>query len=199
MTLGPPASPRASLLILGAGLLFGLALGLVLFGGLPSLPAAGNLLPGRPGGSTATPAPAPVLSAPAPDFTLADLSGAAVSLADLRGRPVLINFWATWCGPCRIEMPAIQRRYETYQAQGFSVLAVDAGEPAADVSAFVQEYQLTFTILLDPALKVNDLYRVRGYPTSYFVDRAGYVRALHIGSMSERQLDGYLKLLGLGS
>jgi len=198
MTLGPPAAPRAGLLILAAGLLVGLALGLVVFGGWPALPGAGSL-PALPfGGPTATPAPAPVLSAPAPEFALEDLTRTPVSLSGLRGQVVLINFWATWCAPCRIEMPALQRRYEQYQAQGFTVLAVDADEPSADVSAFARAYLLTFPVLLDPGLKVNDLYRVRGYPTSYFVDRAGFIRVVHIGSMSDAQLDAYLQTLGLG-
>jgi peroxiredoxin len=96
-------------------------------------------------------------------------------------------------------MPAIQQRYERYRAQGFTVLAVDADEAAAEVAPFVAAYQLSFTILLDPQLKTSDLYRVRGYPTSYFVDRAGFIRILHIGSMSDVQLDGYLKTLGFES
>lgn len=198
MTAGPSASARASLLILAAGLLIGLALGLVVFYGLPSLTGDGLPSVVRPGGPTATPAPAPVVGAPAPDFTLLDLAGNPVTLSSLRGQVVLINFWATWCGPCRIEMPAIERRYEQYRSQGFAVLAVDADEPATEVSAFVHAYALTFTTLLDPGLVVNDLYRVRGYPTSYFVDRSGMVRALHVGSMTERQLDDYLATVGLG-
>ena len=190
-------SPRTSLLILGAGLLAGLALGLLIFFGVPALEGGGLPRLSLPGGPTATPAPAPVVGAPAPDFTLVDLAGNAVALSGLRGRPILINFWATWCGQCRVEMPAIEQRWQRYQSQGLVVLAVDAGEPAAVVQDFVTAYGLTFTVLLDPDFRVNDLYRVRGYPTSYFVDRAGIVQALQIGSLTERQLDDYLARIGL--
>jgi peroxiredoxin len=192
MDIGQTSSSRAAWLLLGAGLLIGLAIGLVAFYGLPALPSAGfsGAGPSANAGPTATPAPAPVVGAPAPDFTLNDLASQPVTLSGLQGQVVLINFWATWCGPCRIEMPAIQRRYEALKDQGFTVLAVNLDEPITEVSAFVNEYGLTFPVLLDPGAKVNDLYRVRGYPTSFVVDREGFIKQLHIGSMTEAQLDG---------
>ncbi|MBI4770918.1 MAG: TlpA family protein disulfide reductase [Chloroflexi bacterium] len=184
-----PSHPALWLLILG-GLLIGAAAGLLLFFGLPgatggaSAPAAGDARPEA--------------GAPAPDFALQRLDGRQVRLSDYRGNPLLINFWATWCGPCRVEMPAIQSRYQQYAvSHGFKVLAVDFDEPAPDVAAFTQNLGLTFDVLLDPGARVQDLYRVRAYPTSFFVDRAGVIRAVQIGLMNEAQLDDYLRQIGV--
>jgi len=141
----------------------------------------------------------PVVGALAPGFTLMNLEGEQLSLDDFRGRPVLINLWATWCGPCRIEMPAIQSRFEKYQDDDFVVLAVNFDEQQAEVQAFRNEFGLTFQILLDPGAKVQNLYRNRSYPSSFFIDRAGVIQVQHIGVMTEGQLDENLKKIGLGS
>jgi len=141
---------------------------------------------------------APVAGALAPDFTLVNLEGDRVRLSDFHGQPVLINLWATWCGPCRIEMPAIQSRFEKYQDDGFAVLAVNFDEQRADVQAFRDEFGLTFQILLDPGAEVQKLYRNRSYPSSFFIDRAGVIQVQHIGVMTEGQLDENLKKIGLG-
>jgi len=191
------SSSKAPLLILGLGLLIGLVGGAVVFFGLPILPALSGVSQSNPTGPTSTPAPAAVAGAPAPDFTLKDLSGNDVTLSSLKGQVVLVNFWATWCSPCRFEMPAIQQRYEALKDQGLTVLAVDADEPIEDVAPFINAYQLTFTVLLDPSATVNDLYRIRGYPTTFFVDREGMINKLHLGPLTEAQLDGYLKDLGI--
>jgi len=190
------ASARTSWIILGVGLLVGLGLGLIMFYGIPAWPVSGQPFV-TPGGPTLTPAPAAVVGAPAPDFTLTDIAGNDVTLSQLKGQVVLINFWATWCGPCRVEMPAIQRRYEAFKDRGFTVLAVDFDEPLTEVSAFARSLNLTFTVLLDPGGVVNDLYHMRGYPSSFIVDRSGLITKLHIGLMTEKQLDNYLAGLGL--
>lgn len=180
-----------ALIFVGAGLLFGLAAGAVVFFGLPSLVPAGSA--SAPAAASAlTPAPAPVVGAPAPNFTLASLDGEAVTLADLRGQVVLLNFWATWCGPCEAEMPAIEDRYKTFRESGLTVLAVNLAEPEAEVRAFVERLGLTFTILMDPSETVFDLYRVRGYPTTFIIDRAGSIIQQRVGYMSDGQLDQYL-------
>ncbi len=184
-----------ALLFVSAGLLFGLAAGLIIFYGLPSLPRLAN----ASGGPTATPAPAPVVGAPAPNFRLKNLAGNDVELASLKGQVVLINFWATWCGPCEAEMPAIDQRYQTFQNRGFTVLAVNLDEPANEVTNFINRLGVTFPVLLDPGETVFDLYRVRGYPTTFIVDRSGMIAAQHVGYMSDEQLDRYLLEVGVGS
>jgi peroxiredoxin len=142
-----------------------------------------------------------VTGAPAPDFTLTDVSGKSITLSSLKGKVVLINFWATWCAPCQLEMPDIQREFESRRDQGFSVLAVDAAETGphieADIQDFGAKFGLTFPLLLDPKVVVNDLYRVRGYPTSFFVDRAGVIAIEHVGVMTDAQLASYLAKLDL--
>lgn len=140
----------------------------------------------------------PEQGALAPDFTLFTLEGEQVSLSDFRGQPVLINFWATWCGPCRLEMPAIQARYERYTQDGLVVLAVNFDEPAGDVERFRDEFGLTFPLLLDPGAMVQKLYRNRSYPSSFFVDAQGVIQVQHIGVMTEGQIDDNLAVIGVG-
>jgi peroxiredoxin len=94
-------------------------------------------------------------------------------------------------------MPALQRRYEAFKDQGLVVLAVNLDEPITEVSAFANDFGLTFSVLLDPGASVNDLYRVKGYPSTFIVDREGIINQLRIGSMTERQLDDYLSAVGL--
>jgi len=119
---------------------------------------------------------------PAPPFTLPDVSGMGHSLYDYRGQVVLLNFWATWCPPCRVEMPQFQALYEQYHEQGFVVIAVasDAfGERA--VPAVAEEMRLTFPILLDPDLKVTGRYGVHVRPTTYFIGRDGRLVSRVVG------------------
>ncbi len=133
----------------------------------------------------------------APDFELATLAGSKVKLSDLRGHPVMINFWATWCPPCTDEMPAIQARYARH-APDLRVLAVDAGEIPGTVRPFVSSNGLTFDILLDDSGAVENLYNVTAYPTTFFVDAEGYIRSVKVGGLSESELDDQLKGIGIG-
>lgn len=142
---------------------------------------------------------APKQGALAPDFTLFNLEGEEFTLSELRGHPVMINLWATWCAPCRIEMPHIQDRFERYAGEGFLVLAVDFDEPAGLVEEFRDELGLTFDLLLDPGAEVQELYRNRSYPSTFFVDENGVIQVQHIGVMTEGQLDENLAAIGLES
>ncbi len=152
---------------------------------------------GRPGAATppavavAVTSKASAASVQAPDFTLKDLEGNVVSLSDFRGQAVLINFWATWCPPCRFEMPAIEEVYRKYRTQGFQVLAVDIQEPPDAVQRFVEQLGLTFTVLLDEDGSVAQQYWVRGIPTSFFVNRQGAIIAARVGAMSRDLIEQY--------
>jgi peroxiredoxin len=125
--------------------------------------------------------PSPQTGFTAPDFTLDILGGGTVSLSDLRGQAVLVNFWATWCPPCRAEMPAIQRVYDRYRDQGFTVLAVDLQEDDAQVAGFAEEMGLTFPILMDRDGSVFARYRVMGLPSTFFVDQNGIIQEVTVG------------------
>jgi len=127
----------------------------------------------------------------APDFTAQTLDGRTVSLSDFRGAPVLVNFWATWCVPCRKEMPDFQIIYETYRDSGFQVVAVNNMEQAGTVAGFVEEYGLTFPVVLDPSGEINlGLYRtaIPGWPTSFLLDKDGVIVAYFPRSVEGAEL-----------
>jgi peroxiredoxin len=125
----------------------------------------------------------------APDFTTQLLDGQTVSLSDYRGQPVLVNFWATWCGPCREEMPDFQTVYAAYRADGFVVLAVNAMESKSDVAAFVQKLGITYPVALDESGTINrDLYNRVGYPTSFLLDKTGVIVAYYPRLISGSEL-----------
>jgi peroxiredoxin len=128
------------------------------------------------------PPPDPILPGQAaPGFSLPDLDGAPVSLADQRGKVVLLNFWATWCKPCEDEMPAMQRLYEGLAGTDFEMLAVSVDEEDSVVRAFQERLGITFPILHDPAKRVSEAYQTYRYPESYLIDREGRVLARYIG------------------
>jgi peroxiredoxin len=119
---------------------------------------------------------------PAPEFSLADLKGNAVRLANLKGKVVFVNVWATWCEPCRQEMPAMQALYETLAGGDFTMLAVNSDQSGRDVvEKFVATLELTFPVLPDPDLQVAGRYKVTGYPETFVIDRNGTVVAHEIG------------------
>jgi len=184
-----PRFGRLGWLTLGGSALVGLVLGLVLFRAAPT-PALGTAA--NPAAST----PAPEVGAPAPDFSLTTLDGETVQLSDLRGKIVAINFWATWCAPCRLEMPDLQARADQFPDR-LVVLGVNFAETAAEVAAFRDEVGVDFPLLMDPEADVQRLYRVLGYPTTFFVDEQGTIRFQHIGLMSGGQMDEYLHKMGL--
>jgi len=132
----------------------------------------------------------------APDFTLSDLDGNSVSLSDYAGTPLLVNFWATWCPPCRSELPLIQQ-YQDQYAGDFVVLAVDGAETAEDVRSFAEAQGYTMMFLLDTDYAVAELYQVRGFPTSVFIDADGAIQKVHIGELTEPMLIAYLDMIGI--
>jgi peroxiredoxin len=118
----------------------------------------------------------------APEFSLSDLAGGTVRLANLKGRIVFLNVWATWCEPCREEMPAMQTLYGRLRGPDFEMLAVSADQGAGEaVGRFVRDLGLTFPVLLDPELQVVGRYGVTGYPETFVIDRNGRVVAHEIG------------------
>lgn len=134
------------------------------------------------------PPPSPREGFSAPDLTLDSLGGGQMTLAELRGQVVMINLWASWCPPCRAEMPAIEKVYQAYKAQGLIVLGVNTTfqDTEADAQAFVREFGLTFPILLDRDGAASRRYQLRGLPSTFFIDRRGIIRSVVIGGpMSE--------------
>ena len=144
----------------------------------------------RPTGSRAVP---PRVGAEAFDFTLPDLAGDSVTLSDLRGKKVLLNFWATWCGPCRAEVPLLVRLNETYSHNDLAILAVNMMEDTIRVERFAADYGMSFPILLDSRGGISSSYFVRGIPTTILLDDQGVIRTVHVGMLTERVLDGYVQ------
>jgi len=118
----------------------------------------------------------------APDFTLKDLNGSKVRLRDYRGKIVFLNFWATWCPPCREEMPSMDKVYNEFRNKDFVMLAINLQENAGRVKAFKERFRLNFPILLDSDGEVGLDYAVRSIPTSYLVDREGYLIGRALGA-----------------
>lgn len=174
--------------LIGAGLLLGVGLGLVILFGFDFIQA--SVIE-----KEKTPEAAQV-GAQAPDFELQNIQGESVRLSEYRGKPVLVNFWATWCAPCKLEMPNFQKYYARYPGQ-FEILAVEYGEPQDTVARFVEDMGLTFQILSDPDAKVHALYRFLGYPTTYIIDSEGVLRFQHVGLMHESALEKYLTEVGV--
>lgn len=126
---------------------------------------------------------------PAPDFSLPSLAGETVSLDDYAGQVVLVNLWATWCPPCRAEMPTLNAFYETHQGQGFVVLAVNSQEDARTVEDFIVDNQFSFPVLLDSRNELLTRYQVRGLPTTFIIDRQGNIHYIHTGEITRQQLE----------
>lgn len=176
-------------ILLGGGLLLGglMAL-LIVVGG------------GAAGGSSRAPTPIPAratVGQPAPDFTALTPDNQEVTLSGLQGSPVAVNFWATWCGPCRVEMPVLQRASERYAESDLVILAVNAGESANMVQSYMEALGLTFTALLDPDGSIVELYGIQAFPTTVWIDTQGIIQAKHLGPLSSDLIDSYMAdLLG---
>ena len=138
------------------------------------------------------PEAAPSQGAEVPDFTLETVDGETVSLSDYRGQPVVLNFWATWCTPCREEMPLLQETYEAHQDAGLVMLGVNVRETPEAVAGFLKEVDVDFPVLLDTDSAVVNRYLVTSLPMTFFIDREGRLRTLVVGGMSKKVLDEHL-------
>ena len=129
----------------------------------------------------------PRVDEPARDYAATTLEGDTVSLGSLRGRVVLLNLWATWCGPCRMETPYLQSVFEEYRDDGFEIVGIsmDTGDASDDVAMFVDEYDVTYTILHDPTMRGMELYQVLGLPATFLIDREGVLRWMRYGPIPE--------------
>jgi len=124
---------------------------------------------------------------PAPDFKLQNLDGQYISLSDLRGKPVLLNFWATWCKFCRYEMPYLQQVYEEWSDKGLVVLAINIGESHSKAKRFLQTHNLSLPVLLDTKANVAQRYNIRGLlPTTFFIDKDGTIQVKIIGAFPSK-------------
>jgi len=129
----------------------------------------------------ALPALAGSVSGPAPDFTLPARSGGSVSLDKYKGQVVMINFWASWCGPCRQEMPLLNEIYKQYGRLGFTLIAVNVEPNRSDAEAWLKQTPVNFPVLFDAQSTVSKMYSVAGMPSTVFIDRKGNLRLLHEG------------------
>ncbi len=135
----------------------------------------------------------------APALELKDIHGTSASLADYRGRVVLVNNWATWCPPCKAELPTLESYYEDHAQEGFTVIGIEAGESQQDVQPFVQAFRINFPIWLDPQRASMEAFRNQNLPSSYVLDRSGMIRYAWTGEISRAMLEKFVTpLLGQG-
>lgn len=188
---------RNPIILIGGAVILAAALLLIFGGGLLGSENGGaETAVQPPTGIRQFPQSGPPVTAGAQpyEFTLNDLDGNPVTLSQFSGQPVIINFWATWCGPCRIEMPHLQAAFEQHQAGGLVILALDQDEARDEVAAFFfDEFGLTFTPLLDENKIVAQNYGLVGtLPTSVFINPNGEITAVHRGPMVAEQIEDYL-------
>lgn len=133
----------------------------------------------------------------APDFTLDTLDGGQITLSELRGKAVVINFWTSWCGPCRIETPLLVETFNKYNDQGLVLLGLNITklDNLDDVRAFVQEFSMPYPVPLDKEGEVAEAYQVLGLPTTFFIDRQGIIRKIYTGLLNESLLEEFLSLI----
>jgi cytochrome c biogenesis protein CcmG, thiol:disulfide interchange protein DsbE len=130
---------------------------------------------------------------PAPELNLTDMQGDSSSLADYRGQVVLVNLWATWCPPCKEEMPALESFYLKHKSDGFVIVAINDGDPAADVIRFVEDYGLTFPIWLDPTyIATEQAFKTLNLPSSFVINREGIIVLSWVGGINTKALEKYV-------
>lgn len=199
-----PQNPRSRYLrLLAIGVLIGAAITLVVLAGLPEVPRAISKTRSPSAGDQADSsvveegAKTVSVGQTAPNFALHDTRDRTYELQGLKGKVVLLNFWATWCAPCRLEMPLLEAISQELVEEDFLVLGINLQESVAQVQEFVDEMGLTFPVLLDSDGTVSGLYRIIGYPSTIIIDKAGKIQTIHIGILLESQLREYLQEAGL--
>ena len=135
----------------------------------------------------------------APNFTLSDVNGHQVALSSLRGHPVIINFWASYCAPCQDELPLLNSFYQQHQSEGLVILGINEGEPMATISDYAQRYKIGYQVLADPSYQFNadSSYDPSPLPRSYFIDKQGVVRAVKDGELSAHELQAYYQKISV--
>ena len=137
--------------------------------------------------------PSPRINSEAPDFTLTNLDGKQVRLSDLKGQPVMLNFWATWCPPCRAEIPVLTGMYKDTHAEGaYEILGVATQSDQQTISAFAREFNIEFPVLPDAGSQITSLYHVLPIPTTFFIDKEGIIRFIKTGPVDRPLLEKYL-------
>lgn len=181
----PPTPVQRMLYLAGAFVCFSLGMALIAFAGLPDQ----NIV-----SSSLILSDVPMLGRglPAPVFSGELLSGERLTLASLRGSPVILNFWATWCTPCEVEMPELQSLVDNHAQAGLRVIGVNLGETRPAVAEWVERLELRFPIVLDSDGSIAALYRIVGQPTTYVIDDQGFVRDVIYGPATSSQLESML-------
>lgn len=172
--MGSYRRPVQLVILLGVLLLGGFAVGKTLMAGGGSLPAEGR----KP-----------------PEFALADLAGAEHRLSDYAGRPVVLNFWGSFCPPCVTEMPEFEKQYAKWKSTGLTILAVNLSEDELTVRNFADRFGLSYPVLRDVNRETEHKYGLRQYPTTFFIGRDGKVRHIFVGGMTEGQIDEQIRRL----
>lgn len=158
-----------------------IGVGALTVAGLAMFPGAAAADPGVSAALSALELGEPPQPRLAPDFTVPALIGGSIAIKDLRGRPVLIHFWTTWCQPCRWELPLLEKLYREHKAEGFVMLGISIDPSRELVGKYIAEKDYTFPVGLDPEREVGDRYRVMGVPGTYIVDAKGYLRGKGFG------------------
>jgi cytochrome c biogenesis protein CcmG/thiol:disulfide interchange protein DsbE len=188
----PPSPKKSSILamvLVGAGfVMLGLMAGWLLLAP-DRVSDAARIIAGSDENNSAIPAE---VSFPAPKLSLTGLDGSRHTLDDYKGQVVLVNNWATWCPPCKAEMPTLEEYFEDHKDQGFILIAIEAGESEDEVNEFADKNNLTFQVWLDPRSLALDIFQNWSLPSSYIIDREGIVRLAWTGAISRAMLDRYI-------
>jgi thiol-disulfide isomerase/thioredoxin len=136
---------------------------------------------------------APKVGGPAPDFTLTAMDGGTLRLSDFKGKPVVINFWGSWCGPCRMEAPGLEAVYKKYREKKFTIIGIAVNDSEEKAKAAMSELGMTFPVGLSD--QIAQSYGVNGIPTNIFVDKTGAIADMHVGAMSEEDFEAAVKKL----